>query len=138
MYVPPGWTAAESEGGRLNVSQDGGDGWLEIIRVDVQTGSTWGVVYAPGMSSQAVLDAILLAAREDGVFDTPYPVTTRLGMAWATQGYYEPFQDTLYLAVISLTEQALVIVGHGGDDAETWATTLAPIYEGIVQSLEAP
>lgn len=135
LFQPPGWEASSTDPDTLDIHQTDGDGWLQIISVSGTGNNPFGLNYTPGMAGDAVMTALLAAARQDGTFPDPQPIATRVGQAaWVSEGRNETRDEQTLIAAIGLANRALVVVGHAGQKPEDWPG-LSAIYRGITSSL---
>jgi len=137
LYVPPGWEIVPVSPAKLDLRQTGADGWVEINTLNEANAFEWSLVYTPGMDGQAILETLLTAAREDGMFDAPRSTPLRTGMAaWLAEGTYEPLSDHVLIGVIGLPERALILIGHAPNDEDGWDAGLITMYQTIMWTIQ--
>ncbi len=135
LSEPPGWEAGSTDPDSVDVHQTDGDGWAQVISVSGTGNNPFGLTYTPGMTGDAIMAALLAAARQDGTFADPKPVATRIGpLAWVSEGRNETRNEQTFIAAIGLADRALIVIGHGGQEPTDWPA-LSAFYVGITVSL---
>jgi len=136
LAYPPGWEVATPDAASLEVDQTGGDGWLQIDLVSGTGNNPFALSYSPGEGGDAILAALLVAARQDGKYPDAQPMPARVGpAAWVSEGHSDVHNEQTLIAAVGLADRALVFTGHGTAKATDWPP-LSAVYRGIIASLE--
>jgi hypothetical protein len=138
FYYPPDWEVSLPQPHQFDVRSADGTGWFEIIVLDAaNVAEVNNLPVATLSDAEAAMQLLLGAAQEDGEFSPIYQVETRFGMdAWATQGTYDALEDRVWFAIMEQRNRAVLVRGHAAESVEGWETSLIPIYEQILWSIE--
>lgn len=135
LALPPGWEVSATDPAALDIRADDGEGWMQIVALGGTGTNPFGLAYSPGMAGDAIMASLLAASRQDGTFADPQMVATRAGVAaWLSEGRSDVHHEQVLIAAVGLPDRALVLIGHGGQNAEDWPA-LSEIFRGIVASL---
>lgn len=137
VSYPSGWEVSAPEPDTLEIAQTDGDGWLQIDPVNPGVENLFGLSYTAGEGGDAIMAALLAAARQDGAYPDAQSMPTRIGpAAWFSEGQSDIHSEQTLIASIGLADRAIVLTGHGTTRPEDWPA-LSAVYKGIIASLEA-
>jgi hypothetical protein len=138
FYHPPDWEVTLPQAHQFDVRSADGTGWIEIIVIDASNVDDYNNLPVTVLTdAQAAMQLLLSAAQQDGEFGPIYHVDTRFGMeAWATHGSYAALEDRVWFAMMEQRNRAIHVRGHAAESVEGWETSLIPIYEQILWSIE--